>query len=97
MAWTFERIDYGSKAKDGFGYVKDDQGRDILHVGERTLSEAENVAIGTLAAAAPQMFEALRLFERAAKNGDSDLAMTAHDLGRAALAAASPEGKELAG
>lgn len=57
--WEFRRIDERGSVKDGFGYVSDDAGRDILHVGERTLSEDANVAIGHLAAAAPDLYAAV--------------------------------------
>lgn len=57
--WTFRRIDERDERPDGFGYVSDAEGRDILHVGETSLSESANVAVGALAAAAPDMLAAL--------------------------------------
>lgn len=56
MNWTFLRL----KTSDGMGYVFDEEGRGILHVGHSTLSEAANVAIGNLAASAPALDARLR-------------------------------------
>lgn len=59
--WTFRRIDIrtGSGNRDGFGFVEDGNGHDVLHVGDRGLPAADNIAIGVLSAGAPTMLAAL--------------------------------------
>ena len=64
--WSFRII-----GDDGFGYVSDFSGKDILHVGDRNCTPEENIANGHLAKASPLMYRTLEyLLKLAISRGD---------------------------
>src|SRR5690349_23811070 len=59
--WAFREITppRGALGYDGLGYVTNADGRDVLHVGDRELTPEQNNEVGYVAAAAPELMEAL--------------------------------------